>query len=125
MSVHMKKHLISQDNSYIVRMIYHNEVYEVPLRIIEKYKVKLSTNDSESLLADDIFSELDQKFTKAGALIKGLRYREGLNQIEFAKKIKITQADLSKIETGKRPVGKIIAKRVAAKFGINYRSLLG
>lgn len=70
------------------------------------------------------FDNLDKKHTKAGALLKGLRLREGLSQIEFAKKIKVTQANLSNMENGKRPIGKIIAKRIEKAFGTNYRYFL-
>ena len=57
-------------------------------------------------------------------LLRGLRARENLSQLEFAQAIGVTQSDLSKMELGKRPIGKIIAKRIAEKFDIDYRSLL-
>lgn len=70
------------------------------------------------------FDMLDKKYTKAGALLKGLRHREGLNQIDFAKKIGVSQADLSKMENGRRAIGKIIAKRIQKIFGADYRYFL-
>src|SRR4051794_3838331 len=45
-----------------------------------------------------VFAKLEKKLTKAGALLKGLRVREGLSQIVFAKKIAVTQANLSNME---------------------------
>lgn len=39
-----------------------------------------------SVPANVLFEKLDKKFTKAGALLKGLRAREGLSQVVFAKK---------------------------------------
>jgi transcriptional regulator with XRE-family HTH domain len=57
-------------------------------------------------------------------LLKGLRAREGLSQVEFAKKINITQANLSAMENGRRPIGKIVAKRIEKVFGTNYRYFL-
>ena len=74
--------------------------------------------------ADALFAELDRKYTKPGVLLRGLRARENLSQIEFAQAIGVTQSDLFKMELGKRPIGKIIAKRIAEKFDIDYRSLL-
>lgn len=71
-----------------------------------------------------LFENLDEKFTKAGTLLKGSRLREGLSQVEFAKKIKVTQANLSNMESGKRTIGKIIAKRIEKIFGTNYRYFL-
>jgi hypothetical protein len=35
---------------------------------------------------NNLFANLDKKYTKAGTLLKGLRYREGLTQVEFAQK---------------------------------------
>ena len=55
--------------------------------------------------------------------MKGIRYREGLNQKEFAKKIKISQSDLSKIENGKRSIGRMIANRIIKKFKLDKRVL--
>lgn len=124
MSAHMRKHPTEENNAHIIRMSYRNNVYAIPWKVAEKYKIKKSNAQEGSVLANDVFAELDQKFTKAGVLLKGLRYRENLNQSEFAKRIKVNQSDLSKMENGKRPIGKTIAKRIQAKFGMNYRSFL-
>jgi len=74
--------------------------------------------------ADEVFAQLNNQFTKAGTLLKGLRAREGLTQEQFAKKIAMTQANLSKMENGKRPIGKQIAKRIEKVFGTHYRYFL-
>ena len=58
-------------------------------------------------------------------MLRGVRVRENLSQIEFAKKIGVTQSDLSKMELGKRPIGKIVAKRIAKMFDVPYRIFLG
>lgn len=71
-----------------------------------------------------MFDKLDKSFTKAGALLKGLRARENLSQAEFAEKIHVTQANLSHMENGRRPIGKTIAKRIEKVFGTNYRYFL-
>ncbi|MBB71758.1 MAG: XRE family transcriptional regulator [Legionellales bacterium] len=52
------------------------------------------------------------------------RLRENLNQQDFAEQINITQPELSKMETGKRPIGKTVAKRIAKAFGVNYQIFL-
>src|SRR5689334_11806637 len=72
----------------------------------------------------NIFAQLEKELTKAGALLKGLRTRENLSQIAFAKKIVTTQANLSAMENGRRPIGKIIAKRLEEIFGVDYRYFL-
>lgn len=74
--------------------------------------------------AEEVFKSLNEQYTKAGALLKGLRARENLNQMEFAKLINVTQANLSKMENGKRPIGKTIAKRLEQVFNVNYKYFL-
>lgn len=78
-----------------------------------------------SIDASVFFKEMDKKYTQAGALLRGIRHREGLSQKEFAKRIEVTQSDLSKMENGKRSIGKIVAKRIEEEFGTDYRYFLG
>jgi hypothetical protein len=42
----------------------------------------------------------------------------------LADKLGISQTNLSKMEVGKRPIGKVMAKRIAAVLKINYRIFL-
>lgn len=112
-----------------MHVVYNEDVYDIPKSIAEKYKIsaadEMDREPSEGAVsADALFAELDRKYTKPGVLLRGLRARENLSQIEFAQAIGVTQSDLSKMELGKRPIGKIIAKRIAEKFDIDYRSLL-
>ncbi len=128
MSEHTKKHRISaQSYGSTLHITYHNKTYVIPKSIAEKYVVENKKNKKLKAPVKSIkalFDKLDERFTKAGALLKGLRIREGLSQVEFAKKIDVTQANLSNMENGKRPIGKIIAKRIENIFGVNYRFFL-
>ena len=72
----------------------------------------------------DLFSDINAKHGEQGALLYGLRMRENLNQTAFAEKINITQPELSKMENGTRPIGKIIAKRLEKVFGTPYQLFL-
>jgi transcriptional regulator with XRE-family HTH domain len=72
----------------------------------------------------EAFKDLNKKYTKPGALIQGIRVREGLSQIEMAKALKVTQSHLSQMEKGIHPIGKSIAKRIEAFYNVDYRSLL-
>lgn len=83
-------------------------------------KIKLNSK-SDHISADTIFSELDAQSNKAATLLRGLRSRENLSQTEFAKRIEVTQSNLSKMERGTRPIGKTLAKRISKEFGVNYR----
>ena len=66
---------------------------------------------------------LDQ-YTEAGAMLKGARLREGLTQVELAKKLNVPQQHISEMEKGKRPIGKNTAKRLAEVFELDYRVFL-
>ena len=72
----------------------------------------------------DLFSDINTKHGEQGALLYGLRMRENLSQTAFAQKINITQPELSKMENGTRPIGKIIAKRLEKVFGTPYQLFL-
>ena len=56
--------------------------------------------------------------------LKGLRYREGLTQTELGEMLGVEQTNISKMEQGKRPIGKTIAKRIAKVFKSDYRIFL-
>lgn len=122
MSVPMRKRRI---NDEVLHIVHKGNVYDIPADVANEYKVDTPVKVSQdSVLADDLFADLDKKYTKAGVLLQGLRNREGLSQVEFAKKINVTQSDLSKMELGKRPIGKTVAKRIADVFDVNYRHFL-
>ena len=127
MSAHMKEHHTSQkSSSRVLYVLDHNLLYAIPKNIAKKYVVetKKPLEHTGNIPADKIFKEMDQKYGEAGALLRGLRSRENLSQVEFAKKIKVTQANLSKMENGTRPIGKIIAMRISKAFLVNYKYFL-
>jgi DNA-binding XRE family transcriptional regulator len=112
-----KTHHIKQ----IAHIVWHGGVYAVPLKIIAPYKVKSVDN---YISVDKLFQDLTQKSGEAGVLLKGLRSREGLSQVQLAKKLKISQANWSAMENGKRTIGKELAKRIASLFKLDYRIFL-
>lgn len=128
MSEHMKKHRISAHSHGSTLYITHRHAtYAIPKSIVEKYVIedeKQKKSKKATVSIKSLFDKLDEKYTRAGALLKGLRLREDLSQVEFAKKINVTQANLSNMENGRRPIGKIIAKRIQKIFGTNYRYFL-
>ena len=121
MSAHMKKH--PTDASAKANFVWDGVHYSVPLRVISKYKVPDEAGD-DTVSVEEAFADLINKYGESGALLRGLRHREGLSQVEFAKIIGISQNNLSAMENGRRTIGKEIAKRIAKKFNINYRILL-
>ena len=119
-----RAHLTNQDSHPVVfHMTYNHQLYAIPQKIAQRYLVP-SHITKVSVPAGSVFANLEKKLTRAGALLKGLRAREGLSQVAFAKKIKITQANLSNMENGRRPLGKLIAKRIEKIFGVDYRYFL-
>ena len=78
----------------------------------------------KTIPASEVFKHLYTKYGKVGTIVRGYRVREGLTQVDLAKKMSIRQAELSRIENGKRGVGKAMAKRFSAVFKTDYRVFL-
>lgn len=103
-------------NNYIVT--------DIEIKDLERPAAITPKISRDSISSDEVFSNFEAHFTRSGALLKGLRVRENLTQMEFARKIGITQPNLSSMENGHRPIGKEIAKRIGTKFKVNYRYFL-
>jgi len=59
-----------------------------------------------------------------GKALAGVRYREGLTQIKLSEMAGIPQRHISEMETGKRPIGKEMAKRLGKVLNISYKVFL-
>jgi Plasmid maintenance system antidote protein len=59
-----------------------------------------------------------------GTYLSGARYREGLTQVELAKRTGVPRRHISEMENGKRPIGKQNAKKLAEALNIEPRRLL-
>lgn len=57
-------------------------------------------------------------------LFRAARLREGLTQVDLARKLGMLQSNVSAIERGKRDIGKNLAKRAAKVFRLDYRVFL-
>lgn len=73
----------------------------------------------EALAKDKI-----EKYKKAGIVLRGARYREGISQRELSKMTGISQDNISKIENGKRTIGEKVARKLAKVLQIDYHLLL-
>ena len=118
MPVPMKKHPTNK----AARIVWHGARYVIPVSVIEKYRT--AANKKEYFSVEETFADLINAYGKPGALLQGLRAKEGLTQVIFAKAIKVSQANLSAMENGRRPIGKDIAQRIGKKFKIDYRIFL-
>lgn len=80
--------------------------------------------DDDLIDAGEIFPDLNNPKKLPSITFRGIRAKTGLTQAEVAARLGITQADVSKIESGKRPIGKALAKRIEKEFKIDYRRFL-
>jgi DNA-binding XRE family transcriptional regulator len=118
MSALTKKHHTDQ----VAKVSWHGGLYAVPVKVMEHYKV--GPDEEGYVPVDELFRDLTQNIGEPGVLLKGLRYREGLTQINLAKQLNISQTNLSAIENGRRTIGKEFAKRIADIFSLDYRIFL-
>lgn len=64
------------------------------------------------------------KYKKAGLVLRGMRYREGMSQKKLAALSGVNQNEISKIENGKRTIGEKVAKKLATALKFNYQLLI-
>lgn len=83
-----------------------------------------SSSDEESVRAEEVFPNIKDPAKRIGIIFRGIRFKNNLTQAEVGKKLGLDQSDVSKIEKGKRPIGKALAKKIEKEFGIDYRRLL-
>lgn len=76
------------------------------------------------LTIEDIDPKMKDPSLRTASILRGARYKEGMSQIELADKLGIAQSDLSKMENGKRTIGKNLAKRIADILHVDYRIFL-
>ncbi len=109
--------------SKMADIVWEGSHYDVPINVLKQYKTTENvTNDFESI--ESVFEDLIEQYGEPAVILKGLRTRECLSQIEFSEAISVTQQNLSAMEHGRRSIGKKLAKRIAHRFNINYRLLL-
>lgn len=89
-------------------------------KLLEEYRV-----DGEKMISsDEVFKHLVEEYGKAGTLIHGCRTRDNLTQVALAKKLGTSQSAVAAMESGARPVGKLVAKKLAEIFDTDYQRFL-
>lgn len=78
----------------------------------------------EVVPADQVFPKIQDAEKRIGIVFRSLRFKHDLTQAEVAERLGIDQSDVSKIEKGKRSIGKALAKKIEKEFGIDYRRFL-
>jgi DNA-binding XRE family transcriptional regulator len=99
-------------------------VTEEKANAIETLLRESPADDDELIDASDVFPGLKDSKKLPSITFRGIRAKTGLTQVEVARRLRITQADVSKIESGKRPIGKALARRIEREFKIDYRRFL-
>ena len=70
----------------------------------------------------EVFPEF--KDNEAGTTLSGYRHREGLTQMQLAEATGIPQRHISEMENGKRVIGVVTARKLAAALHCDHRRLL-
>ena len=116
-----------------VRNAYPEIFKELPrpkLKLVESailYASKLS--ETEELLSEAEHKNLLKELTGSESLhpgqrLKAYRLREELLQVELAKHCGISQANISAMEAGRRPIGIQAARKLAKVLLCDYRQLV-
>ena len=93
------------------------------LQLIKSFQPQ-KTEKEDWVEFSDIFPELNDPAERIASALRGARFKAELTQIELAQKLKVTQGDLSKMEHGKRPIGKKLVQRLAKILDVDYRIFL-
>ena len=72
----------------------------------------------------EVFKKELKKYGEAALLLRGSRHKRELTQKELADALGIPQNHISEMENGKRPIGKVMALRLAKVFKTDYRKFL-
>lgn len=78
----------------------------------------------KSIPAEVALPELADPVLRPAVMLRGSRYKEGMTQVELARKLKISQHHVSEMEHAKRPIGKKMAAKLAAVLKCDYRLFL-
>lgn len=101
--------------------------YRAPLRVVGEIEKKLSDykeEREETVGVDPFIKGVQGDLPDWAIYFKGIRQREDSTQKEMAEALGLTQSNISDIERGRRPIGKMLAKKIAERFNAEYRLLL-
>jgi len=99
------------------------EMAEHIKKLIENVVKNYDPNE-ETVSIYEAFPHLKDPQIRIATMFRGLRFKNNLTQKELAKRLGLDQSDVSKIEKGKRAIGKALAKKIEKEFGDDYRLFL-
>lgn len=81
-------------------------------------------NEDRPISVDDFIKECFGDLPSWAVALRGLRNREGLTQVALGEMLGTAQTNISKMEMGKRSIGKNMAKKLARLFHTDYHIFL-
>ena|SRR5579872_563153 len=72
----------------------------------------------------EVYKEQIDNYSEGGLMLRACRRKVEVTQQELADSLGINQHHISEMETGKRPIGKEMAKRLGQYFKCDYRRFL-
>jgi ribosome-binding protein aMBF1 (putative translation factor) len=88
-------------------------------KVLSNRKPKAKTVNWRDAAKEDL-----DKYSEAGQMLRGARFKADLTQKELADSLGIHVHHISEMEHGKRTIGKAMAKRLAAALKVDYRVFL-
>src|ERR1700722_12131104 len=82
-----------------------------------KIRTKARTKRKERLIPwREVFKDEIEAYGESGLILRGSRHKAEMTQNDLAEALGVNQHHISEMENGKRPIGKEMAKRLAAIF---------
>lgn len=94
------------------------------LHKLEHCEESEKTSWEESTPWEELAKDRIAYHSKAGIALRGARFRAGLSQKELARRCEISQDNISRMENGKRAIGKKTAKKLAKVLKVDYTIFL-
>jgi DNA-binding XRE family transcriptional regulator len=100
--------------------------YRIPIdrlteiqKVMASYGAEESKEDCESVPWKEVYPDFNPSIA-----LRGARKRENLTQQALAQIVGVNQTHISEMENRKRPIGREMAKRLAAVLNVDYRIFL-
>lgn len=101
--------------------------FKVSSKIRKKIEQSLRLAVDEAKPVDDLLAKIERRIpwadTPRGSLVAYMT-GQSWTQKRLAKETGISQADISKMVNGKRPIGPSVARKLGKAFGVDYRRFL-
>ena len=94
------------------------------IKMLQQHQFTRIQGKDNTISWEELASGRIRRYSRPGLALRGARERAKLSQVELAAKIKIPQYNISKMENGKRPIGKRMAKRLGKALDVDYRLFL-